>query len=310
MIVPSRIPELFDETIASKINRNVAILTLVTGCAPIVSAMIQAATLGLSVHHALIVIALSWITVFAAIPAYNASVSRDSFLISFPICLPFWRSHRRDEMPSEGIENQWLTPNIRPLFYCHSFQFSLTAAFGIWLFKEMDVFDHLHDDQVCSSTAMVYLYGRHVHAFDHLFVVTGFWVNIIMVVPGFNVILFTSIFLWPYTCSASILASSRFRNFPHRRYPLSRFVVDFAVVVLPSLMVVFIIIAIEGQVAINLVTQGENQWSFGQTLAMLTLVVTIWGLYRSLRTFRGTILSLPTNRSDTIGVPQAPRQFL
>lgn len=44
---------------------------ILNGCALVISAIIQSVTLGMSAYHGLIIIALTGVTVFSAIPAYR-----------------------------------------------------------------------------------------------------------------------------------------------------------------------------------------------------------------------------------------------
>lgn len=140
-----------------------ALLILATGIALVVSGVVQATVYGLSVYHALILLALSWLTVFAAITPYTIMVRQMEGLESHRILE--WGPLERTRTRTRATR----TTGRRCLILLHSLHLSFTAAFGLWLFTRVSSFDRQSPDTTWTSTTRYSFLGYHWFVKDPLF---------------------------------------------------------------------------------------------------------------------------------------------
>lgn len=144
------------------------IVTLLTGASLILSGIIEAKTHGLTVYHSLLLLNLSWITVFTAMPS--------SFMLIFETMgghefHTFRKSHH----------GYWV--RAVQLATLHTLHLSFTAGFGLWLFLNIETFDN--SKQSCTSTTVFDIFGHYPLVdgaeFRHFWVAV-YWVAVIPVI--------------------------------------------------------------------------------------------------------------------------------
>src|SRR5262249_21631630 len=130
------------ETIAANI--------FLTACALLVSAFVQAATYGMSVYHAIIVLNLSWINNMGAFTCVLVERLREGEKIdSHTLKKKFlgWWFHR------DG-SNKFRWPIATATIH-----FSAMSAFGIWVWTKTDVFG---DQPQCTPQTFITILGRDI----------------------------------------------------------------------------------------------------------------------------------------------------
>jgi hypothetical protein len=115
---------------------------LMTGCAIIISAFIQARTIGLSVYHAMIVLNLSWMnnTYFSISGIFTVAMNQQG------------RCHH--ETKRKGF---------RVVQYLGFIHLSLMASFGIWVWLEID---KIGDSPECTPYLFMVIFGHNVSAIN------------------------------------------------------------------------------------------------------------------------------------------------
>lgn len=241
-----------------------AILILVTGIALVISGIIQATLYGLTVYHGLILLALSWLTVLAAIPPYiiiASKIARNGGYIGDYSFRDFVKEPRK----------RWLV-------ILHSLHLSFTAIFGLWLFSRISTFDTT-PAPVCTSSTVFEFLGRSWSVLDPSFRRLGLALYSIVLLPPLNLAILTSAFglvsgvsLWLWSlcaicCSLDFTSSATDRKLHGFFNGLP-----------PLLLAVFIVISIEETINVNHVAPGETQWTLGQTLALFVSLIPLYDL--------------------------------
>ncbi|KDQ17189.1 hypothetical protein BOTBODRAFT_599907 [Botryobasidium botryosum FD-172 SS1] len=251
---------------------------LITACALLVSAFIQAATFGLSVYHALIVLNLSWIN------NMNAVVYCLFALETRAGGSPPWKWKLRNihfrELVSSGIVV------VIGLAIVH---LSAMAGLGIWIWGRVDEFG---DQRQCTPYTLYVLFGKSVSVVDKSLRIGSLVLYSITAIPFVNLFLF---FLLGWATSYIPLCVIIFLCLPQILWkalvclfmcwlgcvpcvnlyiPTGR--VKYYSTLLFSLIIEIIFI-VDTELMIrrsaDLVQEGGSEWTFGQTLAMLLLVL-------------------------------------
>lgn len=244
---------------------NSAILILVTGVALMLSGFIQATMYGLTVYHALILLALSWLTVLAAIPSY---IIIASCVLSDARC-KFIDLVRR--------------PRMRSLITLHSLHLSFTSAFGIWLFVTISTFD-ITDPQACTASTR-YVMGMHtMKVLSPTFRNLSLALYAVMAIPFLNLFVITCIFgfgsLFLLTPPAwSMIFYDRITHKTSRLGPRACMAITaFFNGLPPMVMAVVIVVSVELTIKANHVSPGDGQWTLGQTLAVFLSLIPVWDM--------------------------------
>lgn len=262
----------------------------VTGVVLLVAAVIQAKVYNLSLYHALIVINLSWLSHLTAL-----GLTLTSNLMTSPTDFIFgWKRG-----PSQ----------FTPYLIC-SLHLTATAAFSIWVFSNLDTFGDLSGDG-CNSGIHYWVFGHQVSATADGFRRAGLVISGVAICPLINLSLETAffgivnfVFQLPSLCLFIVLVAilclalfsfvtccipterrgrfiDSFRGLPS--HYLVRRVYGQA---MPYIFVIIIfVIATEELIVINrdLVSEGEGEWTFGQTLAMFVLLPVVLDVWSKLR---------------------------
>jgi hypothetical protein len=255
---------------------------VILGCALIISSLVQARTFGLTVYHALIVLNLSWI-------------------ITFSVTLSIFKSNNDGKAKS--------SPGFKRMGCFYIVHLSFYASFALWMFTTIKDFDHTGTD--CTSSTIFYLFGHHVLADNPHFRV--FWLVIysILVIPLINLIFVAVVFLVitvvgavpmiPVMLVVSIIVRRQLRavNTPRSLETIGMMSVP-ASAVFP---IIIVIILTEKMITSNTVGPGENDWTFGQSLALFIAVPPAWGVIKQLKkTYRHIRDLVDVSRSRLLSI--------
>ncbi|KDQ13351.1 hypothetical protein BOTBODRAFT_33672 [Botryobasidium botryosum FD-172 SS1] len=228
---------------------------LLTGCALLVSAFIQAATFGLSVYHVLIVLNLSWINSTSCF-LYECVMMRTA--LRPPLLLGI-RNIPRAVYPRTGMGR---------ITALHIFAM---AALGIWVWNNVAVFG---DQPECTPQTVYVLFGKSIPVDDKSLRISSIVVYAHSTVSlGLGVLRFAAL-------APQVLMTRLRLSVPDKAPAAVWFMALF----------IDVIFVVDTEVMIRrnagLVQAGESQWTFGQTLAMLVLVAPLVDLYRKVRGWR------------------------
>jgi hypothetical protein len=236
----------------------------VTGCALIISAVVQAHTAGLSLYHALIVLNLCWINNFTA--CFPLASGFTLLLFSDPTAI--MKTHR--------------IALFRQLLAC-LVHFFLMATFGVWIFWDPYGFDNTSPN--CSNSTTYDFFGLDVIATNHPFRLFWLIIYALSLIPPVNVFLFGAIFVLPRVAVAHFVDYCRSSG----DYRLHQSPIAILLSGIPVL--VFVVVDTEIMISRNTVMPGEGRWTFGQTLALLVLYFPLRDLWddieKSRREFSG-----------------------
>ncbi|KZO96200.1 hypothetical protein CALVIDRAFT_527629 [Calocera viscosa TUFC12733] len=260
----------------------------VMGAALLVSAIIQVKLYGMDLYHALIVINLSWINNMTAL----GLALTDMFLAN-PVDFFFgWKKHPKQLIP----------------YVMCSLHLTATGAFGLWVFSNIDDFG---GNPGCNSDIHYWVFGHQVSATAPGFRKAGLIISGLAICPMVNLqlellfdVIVGFVFLWPgvllhiivVLILAVILTLVTKLCIPmNRRGGLINFFENLPIHsparrvysnAMPyAFMIMLFIIATEELIVINrgLVQEGEDDWTFGQTLAMFVLLPVVLDVYSKLR---------------------------
>ncbi|KAF9509364.1 hypothetical protein BS47DRAFT_1349376 [Hydnum rufescens UP504] len=258
--------------------------SLLTGLAILVSAIVQARTVGLTVYHALVILNMSWITIVIAIVPYSVSLA---------LILP----HINMASAKEQLDR---------MFLVHVAHFSLTAIFGLWVFYDLKSFDTTPRN--CTSS-MVFYFGRYFHVFDVPFQRLWKGIYFLAIIPILNAAILTIalspiLFLSAFIMRMYEAAQGRMKTPcptpvpsllpPSHKPPIAQ---QIGILLAASIVTTLLIVSTEKTIKANSVAPGENQWTLGQTFALLltiprVLEVVIVGRLRIRRLFRKPIIDI------------------
>ena len=276
---------------------------LMTGCAIIISAIVQAKTIGLSAYHAMIVLNLSWM---------NNSYFSISGIFAFSAD---WNERRKRLL---GAKRSWRAL-MRPretkrkgsgVVTCLGFaHLSLMAGFGIWLWQDIDTFG---DSSDCTPYIFTVIFGHNVSAINKSLRKVSLALYWITAIPVVNLLVVAIILIIGsavvLTGEAIIIIALALLLSPlyllHRylkRHPTNLNTNnDDAVATnskressgwsgeppkdarlglfyLPFILFLDVLFVIDTELMIRrsrpLVQPGESQWTFGQTLAVIVTII-------------------------------------
>lgn len=247
-------------------------LTLLTGMALVMSALIQARTIGLTVYHTLIILHLSWITVFTAVVPYAITIMQDPHSQAKSL---------REALLGHGRQWKTVAVYLDCMFFAFSIHISFMAAFGLLLFSTIKSFDHSEDP--CTESTIIYVFGLYPHPYDRAYRELWRAVYIIAVVPILNVYA-VMLALLPLLAVFIVIGkvASRWAGTEKYQQPThanskpgaqSQALGAYAVILTALVMNVCLIMTLEKSIRANRVSPGEGDWSLGQTFALVVAIL-------------------------------------
>jgi hypothetical protein len=251
---------------------------LLTGGALLISATIQATTLGLSLYHALIILNLSWLTNITTV----TSLFINNTIQSDPQPLLRWKIWKSTE------------------YMAYIAHFCATGAFGLWVFSDVEKFGV---KQECVSSTVYWIVGHGgIPVTNPGF--RKFWLVMYSfgVIPVVNAVLFellNTAVLWPiffFIIVGILIMLERFmRCFCPSwidRIPTdpddpinfrsAKALIGSIYILNPLILNILLILTTEKTIASNRVGPEEAYWTFGQTLAMIVALPYLIGVCKQL----------------------------
>ncbi|KAF5363277.1 hypothetical protein D9756_000056 [Leucocoprinus leucothites] len=231
---------------------------LITAFAILLSVIVQALQHGLTNYHAAIILNLSW-------------MNNTSLFIYF-VLYAYHTAELRDEEVKQGGDQRalrafWVSRMKKamrnPVLIIGSAHLSLMSAVGIWLWVKPLAFGN---SLPCSLSASLFVVGQQASIGSQGLREWSLLVYSLLLLPGLNLIVPICFFatpIWIYgRCFSSLKQESMIR---------------FARAGLAVLAIINIVLLVDTEVAIrknrDLVTKGDGDWTFGQTLALLLLLI-------------------------------------
>ena len=256
----------------------------VTGCALILCAVVQAAKGGLGVYHALIVLNLSWIISLSAFLHIVIGLL-NSFLALADL---------ENGVPGIAEDDEFEASSTHAYVVPMSvFHLSAMGAFGIWFWATIDSFG---DQPECTPATFSTIFGVDVPVTQNSFRCGSIILYSLVVVPFLNFIILAGAVV------IGILLFAHCVCIPRRPGNRKAFVLIGGILVMVLLEVIFITdTELLMSRSSKLVKQGESDWSFGQTLALISLLLpfveTIHAGYKSLKEGYGVGADIRARRS-------------
>ena len=283
---------------------------LMTACAIIISAFIQAKTIGLSAYHAMIVLNLSrmnttYLTVCGIFTNVGTRPEKERRRLDTRYPGSFW-VRRRETKVSLG--------NITFAIVLGYAYLSLMGGFGIWLWQDIDTFGASSE---CTPYIFTVIFGHNVSAMNKSLRAVSFAWYWSMAIPLVNIVANLPIILVVFVTGSVVFLSIHivvvlpilitrrlfYLWYLNRRHPTDSSannndavdatpILDSSLLsgsllrddrlrLSPLLMVLFfdVLFAIDNELMIRrsrpLVQPGESQWTFGQTLAVILTIIPI-----------------------------------
>ena len=280
---------------------------LMTGCAILISAFIQAKTIGLSAYHAMIVLNLSWM---------NNSYFSISGIFAFSAD---WTEGQRwlEAKRSGRVHRPQTRKGSRVAPYLGFAHLSLMASFGIWLWQDINTFGASSE---CTPYIFTVIFGHNVSVINKSLRTVSlalYWITAIplvnIIVGAIVAIVGSVVLLAGYLIGlvgiviALVVLLSPFYLFRYllRRY-LNRHPTDsntdnddavkttskrklskwirsppgdarLGLFYLPLVLFLDVFFAVNTELMIRrsrpLVQPGESQWTFGQSLAVIVTII-------------------------------------
>ncbi|KIM88232.1 hypothetical protein PILCRDRAFT_814137 [Piloderma croceum F 1598] len=232
-----------------------------TGCALLISAFIQGATSGFSVHHALIILNISWINSFSAILFVTLGV-----VLSISFTTWF----------EPGLRQLWTGTLLRaiPLSILH---LSGMGALGIWVWAKVNTFG---DQLECTPATFMTIFGHDIAVTSASLRKGSIVLYSIITLPLLNlviiilvgVVMVTLLSLAYYTIHGSFEPWESFDRFILVSGGLTTALLEVLFIVDTELMI---------SRSSTLVKPGESAWTFGQTLAMVMVAMLLLDTVRA-----------------------------
>ena len=280
---------------------------LMTGCAIIISAFIQAKTIGLSVYHAMIVLNLSWMnnSYLTICWIFTSAVDQTEEQ------LPAERTREQEEEMISGSLSQRETKKKKILRLPISLglaHLSIMASFGIWVWQDIDTFG---DSPECTPYIFTVIFGRNISAMSKSLRVGSLALYWITAIPSINVVvggIVAFIIVMIIVCVVTpfiLITEDCFIPFIHR-YRNRRHLTNsntnnddsveatpkresflltlsypslFGLLYLPIVLFIDVLFAVDTELMIHrsrpLIQPGESQWTFGQTLAVIVTIIPV-----------------------------------
>ena len=217
---------------------------LATGLALLLSAVIQAKTIQLTAYHTTIILNLNWLVLWATQGTFGFVLME--FL---------------DGPKDPGSD--WFGENITGLLFSLSAHSSLMSIFGIVFWKTLNQFDKRTPECTAITVQSVVFRDYPLSSCKTAWLV----VYSIFVIPIFNVFFLLILLL--------VLTLVPMKAIVALRDAYSLYIWPILFTIVSMIFKVFIITGTELTIAHNRVQAGENQWTLGQTLALLLVLPTL-----------------------------------
>ncbi|KAF9453417.1 hypothetical protein P691DRAFT_780905 [Macrolepiota fuliginosa MF-IS2] len=230
---------------------------LLTACALLSSAVIQAATFGMSTYHALIILNLAWMNntntlLYAILFRYQGLVKIPGFRLS-------------TFQPQKPLPKK----KALPLLAVGSLHLSFVAGFGLWFWAKIDTFGASSQCAPRLPLLLVIL-GHRIPVTSQLLRVISLAIYGIIAVPGLNLVVVVGVLY-----GAAAICSRAVEILSIIPKNVTFFLPGY--ITLALLFGFNIAIAVDTEIMISqtkaFVQEGESQWTFGQTLAIFMLVL-------------------------------------
>jgi len=247
---------------------------LITAFAILLSAIVQACSLGLSNFHATIILNLSWINntntfIYFLLYAHHRAGLRlqqaDRVREGDTFILGGVDVEQQSKIDTIWSEVKKASRNV--VLFIGSLHLSLMAAVGIWLWSRPATFG---GSRPCSKSASVFILSQRVSLASEGLRRWSLLVYSVVLTPVLNLII-------PVLCFIALFLVYYYMHPTPSAYGRSVAPVACGFVVLATINTVLVIdteLAI-GKNTPGLLDQGDMVWTFGQTLAILLLLVPI-----------------------------------
>lgn len=232
----------------------------VTGCALLVAAFIQAGASRFSVYHALIVLNLSWITTLSAV-----------LYLIIGVASVFFESFTGVGCSGVEDEDEFEVASSYTVLYPSIAHISGMGAFGILVWSKINTFG---DQSECTPLTFLTVFFHDIPVTHRSLRRTSLALYSIAAFPFANI--FVVVFLGMavtgllhllYSCLRAALTWGTFEA-------RNRFLLVLGVTIAALLEILFIV---DTELMISrstsFVKEGDSLWSFGQTLAMVMLII-------------------------------------
>lgn len=249
--------------------RKISFNLLVVAYSLLASAFIQVATFGISFYHALVVLRLSNITSISAL-----------------LYLLYATSEMRREKDGviRRIKKSWIA------LLLGSTHLSIASGFGIWIWKTFKTFGR---ESNCTPYLVIHNGLRKVHVTDPGVSEPWFIFYIVVAAPLVNLLLL----LLPFAFVSYWIQRIRERKVLSR---VLKTMLLFAALLIVAVLEVIVIADIELTIQNNswLIEAGEANWTFGQTLAVVVMIVPVFDVYETLKTSSWKKKKPPSTRQE------------
>ncbi|KAJ2916274.1 hypothetical protein MD484_g4152, partial [Candolleomyces efflorescens] len=237
-----------------KVLINASLNLFVSGCALLICTAVQGTTFGLSLHHALVVLNLNWIIGFSGllyvlIFAYNFSKGQ------------FGGRH----FGPDDIKK----PASVMLVVASMVHLCGVGAVGVWVWVKSKTFGGQPE---CNPLTSLRIFGKKFNALDPNLRKTSIAIYAIATIPAVNtivlVLLASIVLLLLYVVYLLLKAFKP-------RQPRWSGLVLVGMIALVIIIDISFIVSTELMISRGCVREGEGQWTYGQTLALMALIIPI-----------------------------------
>ena len=237
---------------------------LITAFAILLSAIVQASSLGLSSFHATIILNLSWINntntfIYFLLYVHHRAGLRLQHVGKVPADVDQQQTEPERDM---GEVTRALQDIVLLIGSLH---LSLMAAVGIWLWSRPATFGKSHP---CDTLASVFILSQRVSLASEGLRRWSLLVYSVVLIPGLNLIIPVVCFVAPFL----VYHHGRLTPYGSSIAPV---ICGFIILAVIDIILVIDTELAIGKTAPGLLQQGDTLWTFGQTLAILLLLVPI-----------------------------------
>jgi hypothetical protein len=256
------------ELIKSTFNNSMAIIF--TGLAIAISGVIQAATFGLTVYHAILLLNLCWVIILGALVPYFVILYDDASGFRTLVSLLGSGCGLRD------------LNNPRPdakyasrLHLLHSLHLTITGCVGLWVFIRLRTFDISTYDMStrdCLPTpfTVAVIFGYRHLVTSPIYQILSLVLYSMCILPIINVVAAQTVFLFLPWGLTLLLGS--FSEKPGWKKGLDHTVGPLSLCLLLG-AITLVLVNTEQIIRSNDVLPGEGLWTLGQTLALMAAFI-------------------------------------
>ncbi|RXW11454.1 hypothetical protein EST38_g14401 [Candolleomyces aberdarensis] len=235
------------------------------GCALLLGTILQGSTLGLTPHHALITLNLSWIVGLGAL--------LHVFIWTYNVIAAFFDVSVKPKLSSSGDDE---TPSGKSLLYLPTLHLCGTGVVGISVWKVTKMFE---DQQECTPLTGLTVFGKDVGVLNATLrraPLAIYWMAALPLVNLLIVFLAALAVIGLMTCVYPVIRCLLFKSLSWRTFSFFG-----GILVIVLLQISFIV---DTEMMISrpeaLVKEVEETWTFGHTLALAVLMVPLVGMVK------------------------------